>query len=70
MFCERMSLLAATKCPFVAQASTSFLLKSGASLTMYGQKCPVMSKLFHTASRAVNGVVKQPLSLGENRIFF
>lgn len=63
-----MSFSAASKCPFVAQASSNFLQKSGASLGMYGQKCPVISKLFHTAaSRATIGNGKQPLTLGEER---
>ena len=69
-----MSFSAASKkCPFLAQVSTNYLQKSGASLGMYGQKCPVMSRLFHTASRAAGGGVgngaatpsKQTLSLGE-----
>ena len=61
-----MSLSAASKCPFIAQVSTNFLQKSGSSRGRYGQKCPVMSKLFHTVSRAANGGGKQPLSLGEH----
>lgn len=60
-----MSFSAASKCPFIAQVSTNFLQKSGSSLGMYGQKCPVMSKLFHTASHAANGGAKQSLTLGE-----
>lgn len=62
-----MSFSAATsQCPFVSRVSTKFLQKSGKSLGMYGQKCPVMSKLFHTAAKhAVGPGEKQALSLGE-----
>lgn len=68
-----MSLSAASKCPFLTRVSTNYLQKSGSSLGMYGQRCPVMSKLFHTASRAAGGgssaptTGKQPLSLGEDK---
>ncbi len=70
-----MSFSAASKCPFLTKVPTNYLQKSGASLGMYGQKCPVMSRLFHTASRAAGGVRsgaatpgKQTLSLGEENI--
>ena len=48
-----------TKCPFIARVSSTYLLKAGNSLGMYGQRCPVMSKLFHNSSG------KGPLSLGK-----
>ena len=54
-----MSLSAPVKkCPFIAKVSSKFLQSSGQSLGMYGQTCPVMSKLFHTSSG------KSPLTLG------
>ena len=63
-----MSFSAASKCPFLTQVTTTFLQKSGTSLGMYGQKCPVMSKLFHSASRAATTNGKQPLTLGKQSL--
>ena len=60
-----MSFSAAGKCPFIAQASCNFLQKSGASLGMYGQKCPVISKLFHTVANRAAGGSKQSVTLGK-----
>ena len=43
-----MSYAAVSKCPFLSRVSKTFLQHSGSSLDMYGQRCPVMAKLFHT----------------------
>lgn len=64
-----MSLSVAAKCPFLGRVSSNFLQHSGNSLGMYGQKCPVMSKLFHSALASAKSTVgtsgKKGLSLGE-----
>ena len=61
-----MSLSAASKCPFLTRVSPTFLRHSGSSLGMYGQRCPVMSKLFHTAvGTARQGANRKPITLGK-----
>ncbi len=62
-----MSFSAASVCPFVSKVSLQFLQKSGSSLGMYGQKCPVMSKLFHTACRGTGINGRQSLTLGKQQ---
>ena len=64
-----MSLSVAAKCPFLGRVSSNFLQHSGSSLGMYGQACPVMSKLFHTAINSAKGTVgasgKKAINLGK-----
>ena len=61
-----MSLSVAAKCPFLGRVSSSFLQHSGTSLGMYGQTCPVMSKLFHTAlNSTTKSSVGRNLNLGK-----
>jgi 5-aminolevulinate synthase len=38
------------KCPFLARVPASFLGYAGPSLNMYGQRCPVMARMFHRAA--------------------
>ena len=67
---QAMSFSVAANCPFLGRVSTSFLQNSGTSLGMYGQKCPVMSKLFHTAVNGTRSTVgKKGLNLGEFKLF-
>lgn len=60
-----MSLSIATKCPFVSAVPKSFLQHAGASLNMYGQKCPVMSRLFHAGTSSIKNSGRKSLSLGK-----
>ena len=60
-----MSYAAVSKCPFLTKVSTNFLRHAGGSLGMYGQRCPVMSKLFHTAVGSARSANRQPITLGK-----
>ena len=39
-----------SKCPFLARVPATFLGHAGPSLNMYGQRCPVMARMFHRAA--------------------
>ena len=39
-----------SKCPFLTRVPSTFLGRAGPSLNMYGQRCPVMGRLFHRAA--------------------
>lgn len=60
-----------SKCPFLTRVPSSFLNHSGPSLNMYGQRCPVMVRLFHRAATGEGAKAVQPtqgaktLTLGE-----
>ena len=60
-----MSLSTAAKCPFLSRVPTSYLQSSGSSLNMYGQKCPVMSRLFHAATGGAKHTSRKGVSLGK-----
>ena len=67
---QNMSVNAVSaKCPFLARVPASFLGHAGPSLNMYGQRCPVMARMFHRA--APGGFNRAPLtktlSLGESK---
>lgn len=62
---QRMSLSTATKCPFLTRVPKPFIQHSGPSMSMYAQKCPVMSRLFHVGARSVNNPGGKTPSLGE-----
>ena len=57
-----MSAPVAAKCPFLSTVPAKFINCAGKSLGMYGQRCPVMSKLFHTA---VAGSGRQAVGRGK-----
>lgn len=63
-----MSITAVSKCPFLGRVSTKFLRNAGGSLGMYGQSCPVMSRLFHSAMSGAKTATRKPLSLGEHNL--
>ena len=59
---------AASKCPFLTRVPASFLGHAGASLNMYGQRCPVMARMFHRSANGAAGKtapVARTLTLGE-----
>ena len=60
-----MSLSAASKCPFLSGVSKSFLQHSGTSMNMYGQKCPVMSRMFHVGASSIKNTGRKNVSLGK-----
>ena len=67
-----MTLNAVTaKCPFLTRVPSSFLGHAGPSLGMYGQRCPVMARLFHRMATGEGKQGVQPregaktLTLGE-----
>ena len=66
-----MSLKAVTKCPFLSRVPSAFLNNAGPSLNMYGQRCPIMGRLFHLAGAGKGGQAalqaqgSKTLSLGE-----
>ena len=65
-----MSLSAASKCPFLTRVPSTFLRNCGSSIGMYGQRCPVMSKLFHTAVGAARqGANRKPVTLGKHAFY-
>lgn len=52
-----------SQCPFLGRVSITFVRHAGASLGMYGQRCPVISKLFHTAASGARGANRTTLTL-------
>ena len=62
-----------SKCPFLGRVSSTFLQKAGGSIGVYGQNCPVMSRLLHTT---VNTATKpypigsSPQTLGKNNTIY
>lgn len=66
---QNMSFSAASKCPFLTRVPSTFLRNCGSSIGMYGQRCPVMSKLFHTAVGAARqGANRKPITLGKHAL--
>ena len=59
-----------SKCPFLARVPSSFLGHAGPSLNMYGQRCPVMARMFHRTAAggtktAQTAPMTKTLTLGE-----
>lgn len=57
-----------SKCPFLTRVSSDFLSHAGPSLNMYGQRCPVMVRLFHRGAAGQGGTPTQgrrALTLGK-----
>lgn len=57
-----------SKCPFLTRVPSNFLSHAGSSLNMYGQRCPVMARLFHRAATGQGGTTTlgtRTLTLGE-----
>ena len=56
-----------SKCPFLARVPTAFLGHAGPSINMYGQRCPVMARMFHRAAPGGSrpAPVAKTLTLGE-----
>lgn len=60
-------------CPFLGRVSTRFLQHAGRSLSVYSERCPVMSRLLHTNARGstVNlANSRAPLNMGEINYWF
>ena len=56
---------ASLTCPFLSRVSSSFLGHAGASLNMYGQRCPIMARLFHRVAASGGHQGAKTLTLGE-----
>lgn len=65
-FAAKMSFSVKAKCPFLSRVSFDFVRRSGNSLGMYGQRCPVMSRLFTSTTSGLKGANGRTLSLGKS----
>ena len=54
-----------SKCPFAGGVSTMFMRKAGQSLALYAERCPVMSRMLHSARACPSALLRKDARPGE-----
>lgn len=63
-----LTVQSVSKCPFAGSVSTMFMRKAGQSLALYAERCPVMSRMLHSARACPSSLLRRDARPGESTV--